>query len=567
VGLLIGATSSRAEEFDPFADPFAPFAPVVVNVAKEGILTGNIGEARWPVEFLPQISNFEIVGHNLVPNPGDRIARGRNGFVAIAESGKNEGGGLIADGTTCAYIGSRIGTRTGTGDSLVEFGPGDFRPSGRPALPPEVAIVDITDPRSPKWVGAIPMVLGAQPREGRTIPDRNTLIVQNYATGTTNVPGPTDDAHNNLQVFDISDCINPKFVQQTGYGTQVPHEFFVWKDPNQPTRFLLYQSFSGSEPSLRVSEFMNPPTGSITRVASWTLTPAFPLSQPVDPATWADEQFPYTTKGTSISPGLHTMTVSEDGTRVYVSLSNYGFVVLDSSNLANRVPCTADLRTLDNTTNADPTYCLRKINPNVDSRMTHQPPYPFSHHSFQKIPNRPYGITSGERNGTTTCPWTRGEIVDLRNEGYLVVVSTFMVPENLPENCFPGGPGDPRLQREFSHHQMLVFENLWFHSWYSSGLHAWSSENPAQPYQTGVFVPKPEERVVEKFRQSNDVWIWPHPVLYNGLIYINDESSGLWILKYTGEGAGEMPKRGNYSSNQNYPRQEPDRGGKRALIK
>src|SRR6185295_12168919 len=112
-------------------DPFAPFAPVVVNVAKEGIVTGNIGEARWPREFLPQISNFEVIGHNIVPNPGERTARGRNGFLAISASGLDEGGGMIADGTTCAYLGSRIGTRTGTGDSPVELGSGQFGPSGR----------------------------------------------------------------------------------------------------------------------------------------------------------------------------------------------------------------------------------------------------------------------------------------------------------------------------------------------------------------------------------------------------------------------------------------------------
>src|SRR5262245_3271370 len=136
-GLLSGAALVKAQDFDPFADPFAPFAPVVQNVAKEGIVTGNIGTARWPLENLPQISNFEVIGHNKIPNPGDRIARGRNGFLAIAESGADMGGGNIANTVTCAYVGQRVGNRTGTGDALGGTGGGQFGATVQPARPPE----------------------------------------------------------------------------------------------------------------------------------------------------------------------------------------------------------------------------------------------------------------------------------------------------------------------------------------------------------------------------------------------------------------------------------------------
>ena len=83
-------------------------------------------------------------------------------------------------------------------------------------------------------------------------------------------------------------------------------------------------------------------------------------------------------------------------------------------------------------------------------------------------------------------------------------------------------------------------------------MRVWSTENVYQPYETGVFVPKPEAAVVERFRNSSDVWVWPFPILHDGLIYTVDENSGLYILKYTGEGAGELPKRGTYMSNINF---------------
>ena len=246
------------------------------------------------------------------------------------------------------------------------------------------------------------------------------------------------------------------------------------------------------------------------------------------------------------------MSTNHAGTRVYLSISAVGYMTLDSSLLAARAPCSPNTVTVDATSNADLSLCLRKINPNPEVMVSHQPPLPEIHHSFYPIPNRPYGIASGERNGTTTCPWAKGQIIDLHDEGNPQILTQYMVPENLPENCFIGGPGDPRLQREFSTHQLLIFENMFFQAWYSAGLRAWNTENVYQPYETGVFVPKPEGQVIERFRNSSDVWIWPFPILHNGLIYTVDENSGLYILKYTGEGAAELPKRGTYMSNINF---------------
>jgi hypothetical protein len=127
-----------------------------------------------------------------------------------------------------------------------------------------------------------------------------------------------------------------------------------------------------------------------------------------------------------------------------------------------------------------------------------------------------------------------------------------MMPENLEGNCFVGGPGDPALQREFSPHQQLVFPNLFFISWYSAGLRAWDISNPVLPLEVGVFVPRPATNVVEPFRNSPDVWVWPHPILYNGLIYITDENSGLYVLRYKGARAEELPKKGLFISNTNF---------------
>jgi len=71
--------------------PFTGIAYVLASTLFEPILDTPfkkaprpiIGAPREPLENLPQIENFEVVGYNPLPNPGDNIALGRNGPIAI----------------------------------------------------------------------------------------------------------------------------------------------------------------------------------------------------------------------------------------------------------------------------------------------------------------------------------------------------------------------------------------------------------------------------------------------------------------------------------------------------
>ncbi len=490
-----------------------------------------IGALRAPLDQLPQIENFEVIGFNPLPNPGDTIARGRNGPIGIAGN--------------CLYVGNRVGRRTGTGPNF-----------GTPPLISETLIVDMADPTNPQVVGALPTILGSTSRELRTIQDLNTLIILNFRDA--DVAPDEGGAFNNYQIYDISDCRNPRLMRTIEIGRARPHEFFLWRDPNNLARFLLYSSISGGdgnfvEPSLRVFEIVNPPSATIRPVATFTLTPAVLRVEPVDePNDYRDDHFVFTNKPTTQGNNLHSMSVSADGTRVYMANSQAGYFILDSSRLAQNLPCIMNTETFDETSNTNPNLCLRKINPDPKARVDRTPPFGGIHHSIYPVPGRPYAVTGGERNGTDTCPWTPGQILDITNEKIPQVISQYMVPENLPENCFVGGPGDPALLREFSTHQLLIFPNIFFNSWYSAGMRAWDISNPSLPTEVGVFVPRPEDQVVERFRNSPDVWTWPFPILHNGLIYISDENSGLYILRYTGPRADELPQTGTFISNTNF---------------
>ena len=481
-----------------------------------------IGALREPLSKLPQIENFHIVGHDVVPNPGDTRPRGRNGGIAIQDD--------------CLYVANRLGRRTGTGAHF-----------GNAELPPEIAIVDISNPAKPRTVGHFATILGSNNREIRTIPGGTALFVLN------------DGAVDNIQIWDVSNCRRPVLANTINI-VDSGHEFYVWRDPANSQRFLIYVSHSGNEPGLRAFEVMSPPHGTVNHVpvGTFTLTPAVPRNEPTDPNRYRDDHFVFQAKPTSQTNSLHSMSVSDDGRRVYMANSQAGYFILDSTLLAQRAVCNPNTVTVNEASNMDPTLCLRKINPDPAARNDHTPPFRGIHHSIYPVPGRntargfpQYAVTGGESNGTVTCPWTPGEILDITDEMNPTTIARYMVPENLGENCFVGGPGDPALFREFSTHQPLIFPNLFFLTWYSAGFRAWDISNPSLPMEVGVFVPKPEKNVVEYFRDSKDVWMWPFPILHNGLIYVTDENSGLYVLKYRGARADELPQEGTWLSNIN----------------
>lgn len=488
----------------------------------------GVGAPRAPLDQLPQAQNFELVGHTIVPNPGETVERGRNGSVSLAPP--------------CAYVGNRLGRRSGTGPNF-----------GTPALPPEVAIVDVSDPSRPRVAGYLPTPRGGTNRELRALPEVNALYVMNFAAnvpGFESGPAELDEAVNNFMIYDVTDCQRPVLRSTIDLGAWAPHEFFVWRDRQTPDRVLVYLS-SNAGPWLKVYDVTGATRGAEPRLAAtFTMDAALPSTEPTAREAWDPSLFRFVPRPTSQTNAVHAMTLEPDGTRVYVAGRHAGFYVLDSTLLARGAPCTPDNVTVDATTNADPTLCLRKVNPDPAARLDPHPPLVQFTHSANKLPGRPYVLVSDERNGTETCPWSWGRVVDVTDELAPRVLSQWMLPENAPSACAVGGPGDAAYLREFSAHQILPLANLFFQSWYSGGLRAWDVSDPGQPVEVGVFAPRPEyPNVVEAFRNSPDVWTWSYPVLSDGLIYVVDENSGLFIVRYTGPRRGEVPARGLLEGN------------------
>ncbi|NMO13785.1 hypothetical protein HPC49_02015 [Pyxidicoccus fallax] len=412
---------------------------------------------------------FERVGYNPLPNPGDTIARGRNGPTGISGD--------------CLYVGSHVGHRAGTGPAF-----------GTPLLPPEVLIVDISHRRRPRVVGALPTVLNASPRELHTLPAARTLLVMNQRE-----PGPDAVAVNTYQLHDITDCRHPVLRQTISLGVDPPRALFPWRDPHEPARFLLYAALApddAREPALRVFELMAPPDGPVSPEPVATF--AFARARPGTPLEWHDEQ-----PAAGPREDARSVSVSPDGTRVYVATRDGGTVVLDSSPLANREPCLRDGGPPDGTSDMGVPPCLRRLSPDARAGLT--PP------------------------STGTEP----------------VVS-------------------PALDRPAG----LVFTTLAFVAGPSAGLRVRDLANPVRPRELGGYVPQPASRVVERSGDSADAERSTLPILYDGLLYLTDEDSGLHVLRYRGPRARELPRRGLFAGNTHLltPPPPPPRSARAAAL-
>jgi hypothetical protein len=435
--------------------------------------------------------NFSVVGHTSL----DR--RGMNSPLAVAGR--------------CVYVGDRYYSQSA--DEPV-------RPDGG------IAIVDAADPAHPRQVGVIPPVGLSTQRELRADAGLGILVVEGYSPFIDGAVGSSESL-NYLKVYDIhDDCTRPRLLSTYDFGPRAPHEFFLWKDPNRPGRALAYVTFTIYSPDLLVLDLSDP--------ASPALAGAYDLGvdQTHKTVDFVDE---------SGSGYLHSLAVSDDGTRAYLATWDYGYYELDTSMLAN--PPVVDVGV----------GVARPVGVgHFDDGHTVHSAVPFAG-------GRPYLVFTQEdyANAGHGCPFGTLRTGRIGNDGGATQLAEFSLPENDPARC-----GDKN--GTFSSHNPTLFPHLALLTWYSGGLRAVDLTDPAQPYEDGAFVPDPtftpQLRDDRLFFPAEDTpgtlptdttkpgstaprWtgaMWSYPVVQDGLIYVVDIDLGLYILRYDGPHATEV---------------------------
>jgi hypothetical protein len=429
----------------------------------------------------PKAGSFKQLGHEPLFN------RGMNAAIAIHDD--------------FAYIGSR------------SDGGHEGEPHGG------VLVVDIEDPSDPRVVGerfdANP---GESSRELRVWQSQEILIVLNTNCGVGDqLHHCTQPSISNIRFYDVSrrNAKAPKLLRQFNVDT---HEFFLWEDPEDPERALIFAGNAGNTCTIRGGSESCPfSVWDISRVRDEA------------PVELYSGPYPYRRHPEAPQPvqkptgGLHSLTISNDGSTAYFALLTGGFAVADVSEFAAAAPMPEPRPITDNA-----------------SRPTWPGP---GAHSAAKLWGRDWAWVSDEVYGTATgpghgCPWGWARMVDISDPVVPTVEAEYREPENQPDSC---GFNPPRTS--YSAHNPTLTPNIAFSTWHSGGFQAVSLEDPSSPVQLAEFLPEPlGEVLLEDPRLSSDpdtgrnekVVMWSYAIIQDGRIYVVDLRNGLYVLKYKG---------------------------------
>ncbi len=499
--------------------------------------------------------NVVLVGHNPLFN------RGMNAALAVWKK----------DGRTIVYVGSRT-------DDSSTCGIGDPRRATNinscPHVHPGILILDATDPSDPEVVGEIPASVavpnndtqpgGVTSRELRIWPDKNLLIELAFscsavihACRATPAGFPNRDAAFPFyyKFWDISDPVHPQLlsthVTRSEAGLAVkPHEFYLWIDPNDADRALLWESTPSTSvdpnrPNFVIEDISAVPDGgAVHLVAQGNWNQFFPGA-----ATAANYD---------LDLSLHSMTPTADGKRTYLAYLRGGFGILDTSKIAdNGVPSGSVENLNDNLLTPVP-FLTWGTGPQCAG---HTAAGCSESHSAVPLPGRPFALTVDEVYGTFTVgsfgwPWGWIRLIDVNDPAAPSIVGEYKLLQNSP--AFQGSPGDDAGTEQatsYSSHNPTALRHVVFDDWHSGGLQAIDVSVPSRPVQDGWFSPTPLPSVANEdpalSRGPNKVVMWSFPIIKDGLIYAVDIRNGLYIVRYTGPHQGEVKHVGFLEGNSN----------------
>ena len=420
--------------------------------------------------------NMTVVGHNALAN------RGYNGDVWVHKG--------------YAYVGHWGFQDWATGNA--RFCP-EVPNSG-------VAVIDVSDPTDPTRVATLQNPEGTSAEDVVVYtepgPDPRDIAVAGiqWCGGSRSDP----DAERGLMLWDVTDATDP---QQIGYlktacCTRGVHEFEVEHHANGQIYAYATVPTSRYPDSETDSGFRDENGDGDFRMIDIT-DPA----NPVQVSDWGiqDIDGPFTSgQGCDPDPNYgHGAEPSADGTLVFVSYWDSGFIALDVS---------------------DPT------NPVFEGRTIYPPQADGDAHSSNYDDANQLLYTADEDFCKSSGSGTE------KGFGYLRVYdyANLAAPLQIGEYRTPNSLGtDDQAAGDFTIHNPFLVGDRVYASWYSDGVRVIDVSTPSAPKEIASFVPPAGENPVKPSQRgtlTNTPQVWG-VVVDSGLVYASDMNTGLWILR------------------------------------
>jgi hypothetical protein len=491
-------------------------------------------------------SNFQLVGHNPL------FSRGMNAALTIFDH--------------YVYVGNRSDGSDSCGDLN---GSGPVAPVLTPTNPdgtcrhvrPGIQIVDIQDLSDPTVVGEIPasvavpnaadQPVGVTSRELRVWPQKKLLIEMAFRCSRVIHACPRGNDTTfpfYLKFFSLKDPVHPQLLSTfvptasrltgpDGSPLKIkPHEMYLWVDPRNPDRALLWMSFPTSSvnpdrPNLEILDISNVASGGPpVDIAEGNWNQLFPGA--ADPANY------------DFDLALHSMAPTADGKTTYLAYLRGGMLVLDTSSVV-----------------ADTDDQFISLNGKLLTPIASRPTWGAGNHclghtvvgcseshSSIPIPGSTFELNVDEVYGTFTdpsfgWPWAWVRLIDVADPAHPTIVGEYKIFQQTEAFRAQEDPATEQFT-SYGSHNPTATRHVDFNAWHSGGLQAIDISEPATPFQAGWFSPTPLSSVALEdpalSRGPNKVVMWSYPIIRDGLIYVIDIRNGLYVLRYTGPHQGEI---------------------------
>ena len=345
-----------------------------------------------------------------------------------------------------------------------------------------------------------------------------------------------------LKFFDLADPVHSRFISNyvpTARATGLPikpHEMYLWTDPRDPHRALLWLSMptasvDPNRPNLLIADISQVPSGGApTDIAEGNWNQLFPGAE--NPANYDADL------------ALHSMAPTADGKTTYLAHLRGGMGVLETREVV------AD--TDDHFVSLND-----KLLTPIDSFVRwgagnqcagHTAVGCSESHSAVPVPGRPFELNTDEVYGTFTAasfgwPWGWARLIDVAHPERPRLVGEYKILQNS-QAFQPSVDAATNSLTSYSSHNPTLTRNLALIAWHSGGLQAIDIADPARPAQGGWFSPTPLATVANEdpalSAGPNKVVMWSYPIIRNGLVYLIDIRNGLYILRYTGPRSREV---------------------------